>query len=73
MAHGGMPGTLRAGQLGLLQIQFFNVQTQLPLDLLTVAEWHQLQTILDNPSLPGIFVFYESFETRRTKIHAAGS
>ncbi len=55
IANGKMSGTLRAGQLGLLQLQFFNVQMQLPFDLLTVAEWHQLQTILTNQSLPVLF------------------
>jgi hypothetical protein len=55
IVNGKASGILRAGQLGLLQLQFFIVQTQLLLDLLTVAEWHQLKIVLKNRVEPVSF------------------
>src|SRR5258708_15349747 len=41
---------LRASQLGPLKLQFFTIQPQYLNGLLTVAEWHQLETISSSSS-----------------------
>ena len=40
---------VRASQLGSLKLQFFTVQPQYLSGLLTVTEWHQLESASDNP------------------------
>src|SRR5260221_1121664 len=41
---------LRASQLGPLKLQFFTIQPQYLNGLLTVAEWHQLETMSSSSS-----------------------
>jgi len=47
----GEAGLLRASQLGPLKLQYFTVQTQFLNGLLTVSEWHQLETVAEGAAM----------------------
>jgi hemolysin activation/secretion protein/AraC-like DNA-binding protein len=62
---------VRASQLGPLKLQFFTVQPQYLSGLLTMAEWHQLESASENPlTRVSIFTASEPFGQKFARIAA---